>query len=160
MRLARPEILHPQLQFRYTILTSRLPGAAVFAKSAQQPSFENNAIKLEYGNSNFKVKGKTNWNDITLSCYQFEGITVPMFWAYLQQHQITKTATDFRAKAYKHNLQIVSLNPMGFPIGTWKLRGAFYNSVSFGDMDWSDESITEVNVTISYDYAEFDLLPF
>lgn len=160
MRLARHEFLHPQLQFRYTIFTSRLPGATIFAKSAQQPSFENNSIKLEHGNSNFKVKGKTNWNDLTLTCYQFEAVTVPMFWSYLQQHQITKTATDFRAKSYKHTLQITSLNPMGLPVGTWKLRGAFYNSVQFGEMGWGDEGIVEVTVALSYDYAEFELLPF
>lgn len=156
MRLAQPSILHPVLQFRYTVLTSKLPGAAVMAKSAQQPSFENNPIRVDYGNSNFKVKGKTNWNDIQLTFYQFEGLTLPMFWSYLQQHQIVKFATDFRAGSYKHDMQLQILNPMQLPIGAWKLRDAFYSSVDFGQMDWGTDEVAEITCTISYDYAEFD----
>lgn len=156
MRLAQPAVLHPVLQFRYTVLTSRLPGAALMARSAQQPSFENSPIKVEYGNSNFKVKGKTNWNDIQLTFYQFEGLTLPMFWLYMQQHQLVKFATDFRARNYKHDIQLQILNPMQLPVGAWKLRDAFYSSVDFGQMDWGSNEVTEINCTISYDYAEFD----
>lgn len=79
-----------------------------------------------------------------------------MFLAYLQQRQIVKFATDFRAVNYKHDIQLQILNPMQLPIGAWKLRDAFYSNVDFGQMDWGSDEVTEINCTISYDYAEFD----
>jgi hypothetical protein len=81
-----------------------------------------------------------------------------MLYQYLQQHQVTKTATDFRARAYKHDIRLVMLNPMGLPVGTWKLIGAFFSNVAFGDMSWADEGVIEASVTISFDYAEFVLI--
>ena len=157
-RVVVPEVFHPILQFRYTLFTSKLPGATIFARSSQQPGFENNPIKVDYGNGYFKVKGKTNWDDLQVSCYQFEGITVPQFWLYLQQHQITKFAKDLYGSIYKHNLSITTLNPMGIPVGTWRLHGAFYNSVKFGEMDWGGEDVAQVDLSIAYDYAEYHLI--
>lgn len=157
-RVSIPEAFHPILQFRYTIFTSKLPGATVFARSAQQPGFENNPIRLDHGNGYFKVKGKTVWDDLQVSCYQFEGITVPEFWLYLQQHQIVKFAKDLYGSTYKHNISITTLNPLNIPVGTWRLHGAFYNSVKFGEMDWGGNDAVQVDLSISYDYAEYHLI--
>ena len=156
MRVTVPEVFHPTLQFRYTIFTTKLPGALFYARSAQQPSFDNNPIKVDYGNGYFKVKGKTNWEDINLKCYQFEGITIPDFWKYVQQHQVVNRALDQYNAIYKHDMRVVILNPMGLPMGTWKLVGAFYSAVKFGDMNWgSDSDVAEIDLTVTYDYAEF-----
>lgn len=156
MRVVTPEIFHPQLQFRYSLFTTKLLGATVFARSAQQPSFDNNPIKVDYGNSSFNIKGKTSWEPISIRCYQFEGITTLNFWKYLQEHQVVRYAKDNYAALYKHDLRLVSLTPMGLPIGTWKLVGAFYQSVRFGDMDWGTDDVVEIDLSIVYDYAEFN----
>lgn len=156
MRVASPEILHPILQFRYTLFTSKLFGAAIYARSAQQPKFDNNPIKVDYGNSSFNIKGKTNWEPINIRCYQFEGITSLQFWKYLQEHQIVRFATDQYQRTYKHDLRLTTLSPEGLPIGTWKLVGAFYSSVGFGEMDWGTDDAVEVDLTIVYDYAEYN----
>lgn len=159
MRVLVPEAFHPQLQFRYTVYTSKLIGSSFYARSAQQPAFDNNPIKVDYQGGYFKVKGKTNWQDISIRCYQFEGITLPDFWKYVQQHQFTRPALDQYNVVYKHDLRLVLLNPTGLPIGTWKLIGAFYSSVNFGDLDWgSDSDVAEIDLSICYDYAEF--VPF
>lgn len=154
-RVVVPEVFHPSLQFRYTIYTSKLPGALFYARSSQQPGFDNNPIKVDYGNGYFKVKGKTNWDDITIRCYQFEGITIPDFWKYVQQHQVTNRALDQYNAVYKHDMRVVVLSPTGLPIGTWKLVGAFYSSVKFGDMDWGTDDAVQIDLTITYDYAEY-----
>lgn len=157
MRVVVPEAFHPSLQFRYVIFSSRIPGAAVYARSAQQPGFDNNPIKVDYGNGSFKIKGKTSWEDISIRCYQFEGITLPDFWKYVQQHQLVKPALDNYALTYKHDMRLGVLNPLGVPIGMWKLVGAFFSAVRFGDMDWGTDDVVEVDLTITYDFAEYGL---
>lgn len=156
MRVLVPEVFHPQLQFRYTLFTSKLLGATIYARSAQQPSFSNNPIKVDYGNGSFYTKGKTSWEPISLRCYQFEGITTLNFWKYLQEHQVVRFALDQPQRIYKHDLRLTTLTPEGLPIGTWKLVGAFFDSVRFGDQDWGTDDVVEVDLNIVYDYAEFN----
>ena len=156
-RIAQPIGLHPTLQFRYTLFTTKLPTALIHARSAQQPSFDNAPVNIEHKNGYFRVKGKTRWNDITLSCYQFEGITAKELWRYLNDdHQRVSSATDNYAHEYKHMMQLIILNPMGIPVGIWQLHGAFISSASWGDMDWAVDDIVQCQITISYDYAELD----
>lgn len=152
-RLLVPEAFHPSLQFRYMVTTSKLAGAMFYARSAQQPQADNAPVTVEYVNSYFKVKGKTRWNDITLSCYQFEGITAQELWKYFQDHQQVPSATDQYAPVYKHDLKLMILNPMEIPIMTWTLVGAFYTSVNWGDMDRGTDDVIQAEVTISYDWA-------
>lgn len=154
-RLLVPDTYHPILQFRYWVTTSKLPGAQFYAKSAAQPTAQHNPVTVEYVNSYFKVKGKTRWDSITLSCYQFENITAPELWTYLQEHQATESATDSRAPGYKHDLQLMLLGPDEVPIGTWKLVGAFYESVNWGTHDRGTDDVTTAEVTICYDYATY-----
>lgn len=153
-RILAPEAFHPSLQFRYMVTTSKLPGAIFYCKSAQLPSVETAPVTIDYQNSYFKVHGKLRWNDITLQMYTFEGITAQQVWTYLQDHQAVSSATDMYAPSYKHDLQIMVNNPMEIPIGTWKLVGAFYTNVAWGDMDRSTDDVIMITATISYDYAE------
>lgn len=154
-RVVTPQSYHPSLQFRYKVTTSKLPGAEFYARSAQQPGFENAPVTLEHINYYFKVKGKTRWDDLTMTCYQYEGITAIQFWDYLQQHQQVPGAVDSRAPGYKHDMQIMVLAPDGSsPVFTWKLVGAFFSSVKWGDMDWGTDDAIQVQCTIAFDHAE------
>lgn len=155
-RVVTPDAYKPSLQFRYKVLTSKLPGAQFYARSSQQPGFENAPVSVEHINYYFKVKGKTRWDDLTMSCYQFEGITALQFWDYLQQHQSVPGAEDQYATSYKHDLQIQILAPDGStPVGTWKLIGAFYSGVKWGEMDYGTDDVIQVDLTIAYDHAEY-----
>lgn len=156
-RVVNKDAHHPSLQFRYQVQTSKLPGAKLYARSAQQPSCDNAPVSVEHINYYFKVKGKTRWNSITLSMYQFEGITAKEVWDYLNgSHQTVSPASDMYAPVYKHDLQIQILGPDGSsPVGTWKLVGAFFENVSWGDMDWGTDDVIQCEVTIAYDHAEF-----
>jgi hypothetical protein len=154
-RLLIPGLFQPTLQFRYTLFTNRLKGAMFYAYASTQPGFDNSPLELHHGNASFFVKGKTKWNPIQIKCYQFEGITFLDFWVYMQQHQVTETATDLYAETYKHDLRVSVVGPEEIPVGTWVLHGAFYENVDFGQMDRSSDAIAEVNATIRYDYAVY-----
>lgn len=156
-RIVIPDAHHPSLQFRYQLTTSKMPSMQLYGRSAQQPSFTNAPVSVEHINYYFKVKGKTRWNDISLSLYQFEGITAKELWDYLNgSHQAVEGATDMYAPVYKHDMQIQILAPDGAtPVGTWKLVGAFIADAAWGDMDWGTDDVIQCAVTISYDYATF-----
>lgn len=154
-RVVVPDAHHPSLQFRYMVTTSKLPSAQLYCRSAQQPSYDNAPVNVEHINYYFKVKGKTRWNDITLSMYQFEGITVQELYDYLNNdHHTITPAEDKYAPSYKHDMQIMILGPDGStPINTWKLVGAFIGDASWGDMDYGTDDVIQCDMTVCYDYA-------
>lgn len=152
-RLLFPGPFEPSLQFRYSIFSAKIPGAFFYAKSAQQPSFEQNGIEIAHGNGSTFVKGKTKWNPLSIKCYQFEGITLPEFWQYLLQHQKVNDAEDRYGLFYKHDMRISVLGPEELPSATWVLHGAFFEAVNYGDMDRGTDDIIEIDCTIRYDYA-------
>lgn len=154
-RLLVPDSYHPILQFRYWVTTSKLPGAQFYCKAATQPTAQGAPVTVEYVNSYFKVKGKLRWDSITLSAYNFEGITASELWTYLQAHQAVDSATDTRAPSYKHDMQLMLLGPDEAPVGTWKLVGAFYESVAWGSHDRGTDDVSTAELTICYDYATY-----
>lgn len=154
-RLLVPDAYHPILQFRYMVTTSKLPGVQIYGKAATQPTAQGAPVTVEYINSYFKVKGKLRWDSITLSCYNFENITAPELWAYLQEHQAVDSATDTRAPSYKHDLKLMLLGPDEAPVGTWTLVGAFYETVAWGTHDRGTDDVSTAELTICYDYATY-----
>lgn len=154
-RLLVPDAHHPTLQFRFQMSTGKLPGANLYCKAATQPTAQGAPVTVEYVNSYFKVKGKLRWDSITMSCYQFEGITVSQLWDYLQTHQAVESATDTRAPSYKHDLQLQILGPDEAVVGTWKLIGAFYETVNWGSQDRGTDDVVLAELTICYDYATY-----
>jgi hypothetical protein len=156
-RIASPYALNPVLQHRFMIHTSKLPGVQLYGRSSQLPGFDNTPVTVDHMNGYVKVKGKTKWNDITIQCYHFEGITTIGLWAYFNgQHQLVQLANDRHPDVYKHDMQIWMLNPAQAPLGRWKLVGAFISSLSWGDMDWGSSDVAECTLTISYDYAKYE----
>lgn len=157
-RIASPYVLHPVMQYRFMVNSSKLPGIQLYGRSATLPTVNNSPVRLDHGNGYVKIKGKTEWEDITIECYHFEGITNPTTWAYMQKHQwVTGAVDDYPSagQSYKHDIQLLLLNPMQIPIGTWILNDAFFSSVSWGSMDWGGSDINKVTLTISYDYANY-----
>ncbi len=154
-RLLTPEAHNPILQFRYQITTSKLPNVQLYGKAATQPTHQSAPVTVEYVNSYFKVKGKLRWDSITISCYNFEGITATELWAYLQQHQAVDSATDTYAPTYKHDMSLMLLGPDEAPVGTWKLVGAFFETVAYGTHDRGTDDVSTAELTICYDYATY-----
>jgi len=105
----------------------------------------------------FKMKGKTTWNDITLSCYSFEGITETDLYRYFNKNHLNvKEGVEYFADMYKHDMQIFMLGPWGVPTAGWQLIGAFISKASWGTMDYGSNDVIQCEITISYDYAELN----
>jgi len=155
-RIVIPDSFEPSLQFRYRVTTSKLPGAQLYARSSQQPGTDGAPVTVEHINAYFKVKGKLRWTDVAMTFYQFEGVTAQEVWSYLQQHQEVNGAVDTYGPVYKHDLSIEILGPDGStPTGTWSLKGAWFATINWGQMDWGIDDVIQCDVTVSYDWATY-----
>lgn len=152
-----PETHNPQVSFRFNVQFSLLPDVSIYGKAASLPTVDNSPITVEYGNTQMKIKGKTKWNDITITCYAYERMTIDQLWQYLiDYHQDVTQGSDEYGDTYKKDIQIKLLGPTNNVVGTWKLIGAFASLINFGQMDWSAEEVVQPELNIAYDYAVFE----
>lgn len=153
-----PDVYKPQLSFRFRISFSQLPDVQFYGKAVELPKVDNSPLVLDYGNVQMKVKNKTKWNDITITCYAYEKMTIDQLWKYLDElHQDVALGQDEYGEIYKKDVQIQLLAPSTETVvGTWKLIGAFMSALDFGTMDWSTEDIVQPTLTLAYDYATFE----
>lgn len=145
----------PILGFRMKLQVSSLPQAYIYCKSFALPSIDNSTVTAEYGNTQMKLKGKTKWQTLPITCYQYEGITITEFWQWMQEHQQTDDGVDQYADIYKHDITLNVMAPNGFqPVHQFTLVGGFIGTAEFGQFDWASEDIVEMSVNLEYDYAK------
>lgn len=144
----------PSLSFRMELQVGVFPQAHIYCKSFQLPTIDNSTVIAEYGNTQMKLKGKTKWNSLNITCYQYENITINEVWEYFTKHQKVETGEDQYADNYKNDITLKVLKASGIESShEFKLHGAFIATVDFGQFDWASEEIVEIPITIDYDYA-------
>jgi hypothetical protein len=109
---------------------------------------------LDHINVERKLKGKTRWQDVTITLYDPvvpSGAQAVMEWVRL--HHESVTGRDGYSDFYKKDLVFNTLGPVGDKVEEWTLKGAFISAATFGDMDWATEDPVNIELTIKYDYA-------
>ena len=125
-----------------------------FIKKASTPKITFTEIKLDHINVYRKLKGKGNWEDITISLYSPvspSGEQAVMEWVRLSHESVT--GRDGYSDFYKKDITLNTLGPVGDIVGEWVIKGAFIKDSNFGEYDWSQDAAIELQLTLTYDYA-------
>src|SRR5210317_461680 len=122
----------PKVQNRFVMYIDGIPSYLV--KGVQSPQFTDNVIKLDHINSYRKIRGKSEWQNMTLNLYDLvtpSGAQAVMEWARLSYESVTGRAgySDF----YKQDVVLNQLGPVADIVGEWIIKGAFIVDASFGD---------------------------
>ena len=142
----------PKMKNRFIMEIDGIPSYLI--KTANRPSIQFETVVLDHINVKRKLKGKGEWQDITMTLYDPivpSGAQAVMEWVRLSHESLT--GRDGYADMYKKDLDIYMLGPVGDKIEQWKLKGAFINSANFSDLDWSSNDPASIELTLSYDYA-------
>ena len=142
----------PKLANRFIMEIDGIPSYMV--KTANRPKLESEVVELDHINTKRKIKGKSNWTDITITLYDPvvpSGAQSVMEWIRTSHESIT--GRDGYADFYKKNIDFYMLGPVGDKVEQWKLVGAWISSAEFGDVDWSSNDPVMITLTITYDYA-------
>jgi len=113
------------------------------------------AVKIDHINVYRKLKGKGEWQDLTITLYDPivpSAAQYVMEWVRLSHESIT--GRDGYAEFYKKNLNFYMLGPVGDKIEKWTIMGAFISRAAFGELDFSSENEpATIELTLTYDYA-------
>ena len=142
----------PKVQNRFIMYVDGIP--SYFIKKASTPKISFTEIKLDHINVYRKLKGKGNWEDVTISLYSPvspSGEQAVMEWVRLSHESVT--GRDGYSDFYKKDITLNTLGPVGDIIGEWVIKGAFIKDANFGAYDWSQDAAVELELTLTYYYA-------
>jgi hypothetical protein len=142
----------PKRQNLYIMEIEGIPSYLI--KAANRPSLSFNVTTLDHINVKRKLKGKGEWQDITITLHDPivpSGAQAVMEWIRLSHESIT--GRDGYADFYKKDIDIYMLGPVGDKIEQWKIKGAFINSANFGSLDWATDDVAQIELTLSMDYC-------
>jgi hypothetical protein len=137
---------------RYVMEIDNIPSYLV--KAANRPTIQFETVTLDHINVKRKLKGKGEWQDITITLYDPivpSGAQAVMEWIRLGHESIT--GRDGYADFYKKDVDFYLLGPVGDKIEQWKLKGAFISQANFGDLAFDSNEPATIELTLSYDYA-------
>jgi hypothetical protein len=142
----------PKVANRFIMYIDGIPSYLV--KSATSPSFTDGVIKLDHINTYRKIRGKREWQNMTLNLYDPitpSGAQAVMEWARLGYESVTGRAgySDF----YKKDVTLNVLGPVGDIVGEWIIKGAFVVSSNFGQYNWSTDEAINVELQLAMDYC-------
>jgi hypothetical protein len=145
----------PKHANRFILEIADIP--AYIIKAAARPSLTNGEIVLDHINVDRKVKGKTRWNDISITLYDPivpSGAQAVMEWVRL--HHESATGRNGYSSQYKKDLTFKTLSGPGEIIEQWEIYGAYILDANFGTMDWGTDEAVQIELTLKYDWALLD----
>lgn len=143
----------PKMQNRFIMEVDGIPSYLI--KSADRPNLSFETVELHHINVKRKLKGKPNWEDITITLHDPivpSGAQSVMEWIRLSHESIT--GRDGYADFYKKDINFYLLGPVGDKVEEWTIKGAFISNMDTGNFDWSNTSDpAEISLTLTYDYG-------
>ena len=142
----------PKVANRFIMYVEGIPSYLI--KAASRPSLDQGEMILDHINVERKLKGKTRWQDVTITLYDPvvpSGAQAVMEWVRL--HHESVTGRDGYSDFYKKDLVFNTLGPVGDKVEEWTGKGAFITEADFGTLDWTaTNAYNEIAMSIQCDY--------
>jgi len=159
-------------RFRIEIGTS---GPLWYAKKADKPSLSFGEATHNYLNHTYYWPAKAEWNEVSITFVDpvEPNLAGDLVTALKEVGYIIPAGTgegQFRTPSKKastaawgggtgeaaDDVRIIQIDEEGNPLETWTLKHAWIKEVTFGDLDYGSDDLTEVVVKFRYDWAQFD----
>ena len=142
----------PKMSNRFIMYIEGIP--AYLIKTAARPEITNGKVTIDHINTRRYVKGRSEWSDLAITLYDPvvpSAAQATMEWVRL--HHESVTGRDGYSDFYKKDITFNVLGPVGDKVEQWRLKGAFITSADFSDMDYASNDVSQVSLTLQYDYA-------
>lgn len=124
------------------------------AKSLSLPTFAAEEEIVMGAAIKYKFAKAINWEDVQLSFYDTVGLYASLLkW---QDAVYTADAGIKPASSYKADAAFTLVDGDGFPIGQEiTLKNSWPKSISHSPLSYESSDIKQIDITLSYDWAEF-----
>lgn len=125
-----------------------------WVNSASRPTITQNATEIPFINTSTWVVGRYLWEEITIQLRDPIGPSASqavMEWVRL--HSESGTGRQGYAAAYMRDLVLEMLDPNSVSVSCWVLHNCLITSTSFGDLDYSDDGLATISITVRPQYC-------
>ena len=123
-------------------------------KSAARPKITQEGKSIEFLNTETYVLGRYKWESMTVVLRDPIGPSASqavMEWVRL--HSESVTGRQGYAAGYKRDVELEMLDPTGVVVSKWILKNVMITSADFGNLDYSQDDLSEITLELKYDYA-------
>jgi len=135
-----------------------------YAKTVSKPSFTVDAVEHNYLNHVFKYPGKVTWQDMTVTLVDpvepdmsatLSDILVQSGYSPPTDATTDQMGTISKAKAAGAlgTIIVTQIDSNGAELEKWTLWNSFISEVKYGDLAYGTDDLTEMSLTIKYDWA-------
>lgn len=122
--------------------------------SASRPSIKQTEKEIQFLNTSTWVVGRYTWDTIQVKLRDPIGPSASqaiMEWVRL--HSESVTGRQGYAAGYKRDVELEMLDPTGVVVSKWILKNVMITEASFGELDYSQDDVAEIQITLRFDYA-------
>ena len=142
----------PKQQNRFVLYMDGVPSYMIRGLSAI--GLTQNKITINYVNVLRNIKGKTVWDDLTMTLYDPitpSGAQAVMEWVRLGHESVT--GRDGYSDFYKKDLTFNVIGPVGDVVSEWIIKGALITQANFGEYSFDQDGAVEIQMTVQPDYC-------
>ena len=163
------ELVEPKRKFRFKVEFMGLDPAGQgntntlwYAKTADKPSFQISAAEHKYLNHTFHYPGSVTWQDVSIALVDPTNPDMAASLAAIVSAAGYSPPTDANdlqsmskssAAAALGTVNIHQLDALGAQIESWTLQNAWITELTFGDLEYGGDELTELKVVLKYDWA-------
>jgi hypothetical protein len=126
--------------------------------SSQLPTENNEIVVVPMGNSEAKYAGKGHFEDIPLTVRDFVDRKVrDALLAWRRQVWNPEDGSISLPSVYKRNVDLIIQSQDGSIIRTATIKGAWPSSMNPGTLDHGSSEPVLIEMTLTYDWAKWDL---
>jgi len=162
----------PKRKFRFMVIVNGIDGSNMmwYAKTATKPSFTIAAAEHKYLNHTFYYPGSVSWNEVTITLVdpvddpgdmaatlskivEDSGYKIP---TKAGTPADLTTLTKGNAVGALQTVTVRQLDHAGGPLESWTLNNAWISELTFGDLEYGSDDITELTMKLKYDWASLE----
>jgi len=158
----------PKRKFRFRVDVQGLTESFMWwAKSAAKPSFTIANADHKFLNHTFYYPGTVTWNDVDIvvvdpidpdMAASFTGIVEGGGYTPPAVPTDLTTMTKASAASSLGLVTITQIAANGTDLEKWTLWNAWVAGVKYGDLAYGEDALTEITVTLKYDWAKLDVV--
>ena len=165
-----PTLKDPKRKFRFTVefqgIAAAIGGAVMwYAKTVSKPSFQIAASEHKYLNHTFYYPGSVTWQDVSVTLVDpvdpdmaatLSDIVVQSGYSPPADTNALSTMSKAKAAGALGTVIITQIDSDGKPLETWTLWNSFITEVKYGDLEYGGDDLSEMSVTLKYDWARIE----
>lgn len=125
-----------------------------FCQSAKRPSIKQEPKAIPFLNTETYVVGRYTWDPITVTLRDPIGPSASQaVMEWIRLHSESVTGRQGYAAGYKRDVELEMLDPTGVAVSKWILKNTLASSADFGDLDYNQDDLATITLTLRFDYA-------